>query len=66
MNKQERHKMLNVLKSYAVEVRSIDISEIIDGFEKSDFACTHEFDRISKEGYLTCKCGKNMKWPDAD
>jgi hypothetical protein len=64
MTKEERHKMLNELKAYAIEVRSIDLSAIIDGFEKTDFACTHEIDRIAEVGYLTCQCGKNMRWPE--
>lgn len=64
MTKEERHKMLNELKAYAVEVLGVGISEIIDGFEKTDYACTHEIDRIAEKGYLTCKCGKNMRWPE--
>lgn len=64
MTKEERHKMLNELKAYAVEVLSIDLSGIIDGFEKTDYACTHEIDRVAEKGYLTCQCGINMRWPE--
>lgn len=65
MIKVDRDNMLKRLHYFATE-KGIDLSKIIQDFLKSPQSCTHEFDRIAKEGYLTCKCGKNMKWSDAD
>lgn len=66
MTRKERDEILSELHAYAIEVRSLDLSEVVKGFKATNYACTHEIDRIAEKGYLTCKCGKNMKWPAND
>jgi len=65
MNKLDRDNVLTRLYYFATE-KGIDVKELIEDFKKSPQSCTHELDRIAKEGYLTCKCGKNMAWSYAD
>jgi hypothetical protein len=64
MTQEERNELLNKLQMFSLNKYSCDISQIIGDFVESNESCTHEIDRIAEAGYLTCKCGKNMRWPE--
>lgn len=66
MTTNERDALLNLFMNFAYREKNLDLSVIIADFKNSPESCTHELHRIAKEGYLTCRCGKIIRWPDND
>jgi hypothetical protein len=66
MTTNERDALLNLFMNFAYREKKLDLSVIIADFKNSPEGCTHELHTIAKEGYLTCRCGKVIRWPDND
>ncbi len=64
MTEEERNNLLNKLKEFSKAAYNYDIDAIIDGFISADASCTHELIYLDTQGFLKCKCGKHMRWPE--
>lgn len=64
MTENDRDNILSLFMNFAYREKRLDLSEIIREFKKSPEGCTHELHRVAKESYLTCRCGKFIRWPN--
>jgi len=68
MTAEERDDLLDKLKVFSKSAYDYDIDAVIDavidGFILVDASCTHELIYLDERGFLKCKCGKHMRWPE--
>ena len=64
MTTEERDGLLDRLKTFSKAAYNYDIDAIIDGFISADASCVHELIYLDERGFLKCKCGNHMRWPE--